>query len=56
MDQAAGHPARQRPDAFVAAGDLAGLDLPVTLVFGAADSYLNPDLARHLAGRLRHAD
>lgn len=28
----------------------------MTLVFGAADHYLNPDLARYLAGLFRHAD
>jgi pimeloyl-ACP methyl ester carboxylesterase len=43
-------------DARVAAGQLAALELPVTLVFGAADSYLTPELARHLAGLFRHAD
>jgi haloalkane dehalogenase len=43
-------------DAHVAAGHLAALEVPVTLVFGAADRYLNPDLARHLAGLFRHAD
>ncbi len=45
-----------RHDTRIAAGDLAVLDLPVTLVFGAVDPYLNPDLARHLAGLFRHAD
>jgi haloalkane dehalogenase len=45
-----------RQDAHVAAGHLAALEVPVTLVFGAADRYLNPDLARHLAGLFRHAD
>jgi pimeloyl-ACP methyl ester carboxylesterase len=49
-------PALDQQDAHVAAGDLAGLDLPVTLIFGAADDYLNPSLARHLAGLFPHAD
>jgi haloalkane dehalogenase len=46
----------ERQDAQIAAGHLAALEVPVTLVFGAADRYLNPDLARHLAGLFRHAD
>jgi pimeloyl-ACP methyl ester carboxylesterase len=37
-------------------GTWAGLELLVTLVFGTADRYLNPDLARQLAGLFRHAD
>lgn len=45
-----------RQDAHVAAGRLAALELPVTVVFGVADAYLNPELARHLAGLFRHAD
>ena len=45
-----------RHDAHIAAGDLAALDLPVALIFGIADLYLNPDLGRHLAGWFRHAD
>jgi pimeloyl-ACP methyl ester carboxylesterase len=49
-------PALDQQDAHIAAGDLAGLDLPVTLIFGAADDYLNPRLARHLAGLFPHAD
>jgi haloalkane dehalogenase len=48
--------ALDRQDAHVAAGDLARLDLPATLIFGAADDYLSPDLARHLAGLFPHAD
>jgi haloalkane dehalogenase len=43
-------------DAHVVAGDLARLDLPVTLIFGATDDYLSPALARHLAGLVPHAD
>jgi haloalkane dehalogenase len=49
-------PALDQQDARIAAGDLAGLDLPVTLIFGAADDYLNPALARHLAGLFPRAD
>jgi haloalkane dehalogenase len=49
-------PALDQQDAHVTAGDLAGLDLPVTLIFGAADDYLDPRLARHLAGLFTHAD
>lgn len=37
-------------DRRIAAGQLAGLRVPVTVAFGAGDQYLNPDLARHLAG------
>ena len=48
-------PALEQQDAYIAAGALAGLDLPVTLVFGAADRYLSPLLARHLADLFRHA-
>jgi haloalkane dehalogenase len=45
-----------RQDAHIAGGHLADLDLPITLVFGAADHYLNAGLARHLAGLFRHAE
>ena len=45
-----------RQDAQIAAGHLAALELPVTLVFGATDHYLNPDLAGQLAGLFRHAE
>ena len=37
-------------DGRIARGELAALDLPVALVFGALDRYLSPDLAAHLAG------
>jgi len=30
--------------------------VPVTLIFGAADDYLSPSLARHLAGLFPRAD
>jgi pimeloyl-ACP methyl ester carboxylesterase len=48
--------ALDRQDAHVAAGDLARLDMPVTLIFGATDDYLSPGLAQHLAGLFPHAD
>jgi hypothetical protein len=38
------------------AGHLAALELPVRLVFGAADRYLNPDLAGQLVGLFQRAD
>jgi 2-hydroxy-6-oxonona-2,4-dienedioate hydrolase len=37
-------------DRQIARGQLACLDIPVRLVFGALDPYLSPDLAAHLAG------
>jgi 2-hydroxy-6-oxonona-2,4-dienedioate hydrolase len=37
-------------DRRIARGQLAGLDIPVRLVFGALDRYLSPGLAAHLAG------
>lgn len=43
-------PALADQDAAIAGGRLASLDVPVTLAFGAGDQYLNPGLARHLAG------
>jgi haloalkane dehalogenase len=36
-------------DRRIAQGQLASLDIPVRLVFGALDRYLSPDLAAHLA-------
>jgi haloalkane dehalogenase len=48
--------ALDRQDDSIKAGRLAGLDVPVTLLFGARDEYLTPDLARHLAGLFTHAD
>ena len=36
-------------DARIASGQLAALDVPVLLAYGAADEYLSTDLARHLA-------
>ena len=37
-------------DQQIALRRLAGLDIPVRLIFGALDRYLGPDLAAHLAG------
>jgi 2-hydroxy-6-oxonona-2,4-dienedioate hydrolase len=37
-------------DRRIARGQLASLEVPVRLVFGALDRYLSPDLAAHLAG------
>jgi haloalkane dehalogenase len=39
----------EEQDARIASGQLKNLDVPVTLIFGADDAYLSPDLARHLA-------
>jgi 2-hydroxy-6-oxonona-2,4-dienedioate hydrolase len=36
-------------DRRIATGELAGLGTPVSLIFGARDRYLSPDLASHLA-------
>jgi 2-hydroxy-6-oxonona-2,4-dienedioate hydrolase len=41
-------------DARIASGQLKNLDVPVTLIFGAADTYLSPDLARQLAEHFTH--
>ena len=43
-------------DQQISAGHLAALDVPITLLFGARDDYLSPDLARHLAGLFARAD
>jgi pimeloyl-ACP methyl ester carboxylesterase len=43
-------------DRRIAQGQLAGLDIPVRLVFGALDCYLSPGLAAHLAGLFGRAD
>ena len=43
-------------DRRIAQGQLAGLDIPVRLVFGALDHYLSPDLAAHLASVVPRAD
>jgi len=45
-----------RHDDRIATGQLASLDVPVTLLFGALDEYLSPDLARHLAGLFPHTE
>ena len=49
-------PSLDQQDEHVAAGRLVALDLPVSLIFGAADQYLTPDLARHLATLFPHPD
>ena len=49
-------PALSDQDARIASGQLAALDVPVSLIFGAADEYLSPGLARHLAGMFGHAE
>src|SRR5262249_53757877 len=43
-------------DARIASGQLETADLPVTLIVGADDAYLSPDLARHLAELFAKAD
>jgi haloalkane dehalogenase len=43
-------------DARIASGQLATLDVPVWLIYGARDEYLNPDLARHLASLFGRAE
>jgi 2-hydroxy-6-oxonona-2,4-dienedioate hydrolase len=43
-------------DQRITQGQLAGLDVPVGLVFGALDRYLSPDLAAHLASLFARAD
>jgi haloalkane dehalogenase len=43
-------------DNRIAAGQLATLDLPVALLFGARDEYLSPDLARHLTSLFTRAE
>jgi pimeloyl-ACP methyl ester carboxylesterase len=43
-------------DARIASGQLKNLDVPVTLIFGADDAYLSPDLARHLAEHFTRSD
>ena len=50
------YPALDEQDSHIAAGQLAAVDVPVTVVFGARDEYLNPDLGRHLAGLLAGAE
>jgi pimeloyl-ACP methyl ester carboxylesterase len=37
-----------RQDTVIARGQLAALETPIALIFGARDEYLSPDLARHL--------
>lgn len=49
-------PALADQDAVIADGKLAALEVPVSLIYGARDAYLNPGVARHLATLFRHAD
>lgn len=43
-------------DARIASGQLAALDVPVSLVYGARDQYLNTDLAGHIASLFGHGE
>jgi pimeloyl-ACP methyl ester carboxylesterase len=43
-------------DAGIASGQLKNLDVPVTMIVGAHDTYLGPDLARHLAEHFTRSD
>jgi pimeloyl-ACP methyl ester carboxylesterase len=43
-------------DAGIASGQLKYLDVPVTMIVGAHDTYLGPDLARHLAEHFTRSD
>ncbi len=48
--------ALDQQDAQIAAGRLAAMDVPVTLIFGARDPYLGPSLGRHLGKLFRNAE
>lgn len=43
-------------DQRIAAGDLLTLPVPVTIAFGTADPFLNPGVARELAGRFARSE
>lgn len=43
-------------DQRVKTGELRALTAPVSVIFGADDAYLNPDLARHLATQFPHGE
>jgi haloalkane dehalogenase len=43
-------------DARIASGQLKNLDVPVTMIFGAHDTYLGRDLAHHLAEHFTRSD
>jgi pimeloyl-ACP methyl ester carboxylesterase len=49
-------PALAQQDARIADGQLAALDVPVLLIYGARDEYLSTDLARHLASLFGRAE
>jgi pimeloyl-ACP methyl ester carboxylesterase len=42
-------------DTIIANGELARLEVPVTLIFGSRDEYLSPALATHLASLFAHS-
>jgi len=42
-------------DKLVDSGALADLEVPVSIIFGGSDRYLNPSLAREIAGLFSHA-
>jgi len=47
-------PALAEQDARIASGQVAALNVPVSLIYGADDEYLSTDLARHLASLFGH--
>jgi haloalkane dehalogenase len=49
-------PALAEQDATITSGQLAALKVPVSLIYGARDTYLSPGLARHLASLFSHPD
>jgi 2-hydroxy-6-oxonona-2,4-dienedioate hydrolase len=53
---AALHGALEAQDMRISRGELSALDTPVTVIFGALDNYLNPDLAHHLTALFPKAD
>jgi pimeloyl-ACP methyl ester carboxylesterase len=48
--------ALEAQDMRIARGELSALNIPVTLIFGALDHYLNPDLADHLTALFSKAE
>jgi len=48
-------PALDEQDAHIRQGQLGQLTVPVTLIFGAGDAYLSPQLAADLADLFSHA-
>lgn len=43
-------------DGRIVADRLSASEIPVSIIFGADDRFLNPDIARHLAGLFAHSD